>query len=632
MRILSQNPVADPASVLYRRCTVDLATGFVRQEDVPCGNLEDVLGGFGRSYQILAGRRISQAYSPENPLIMNTGLLTGTAVMTGLRTYFSAYSPLKVSSLGLPSAMWSAGSGNFGSKLKWTGVDEVIFENRSDVPVYAVFREGGDGAQVELKPAGHLLGLTSHEKVMALHGEYPDAHFAVIGPGGEHYREVFMGAIALSTDNQLKSGEGKQRFAGRGGMGSVMGYKNLIAIVAQGSDKPGAITPGIRDVNRDVVKNGGSARFQPVSQGGQGGTWANLDVLQAFHAVPEYNFRPPGDEMAERLLRTNVEKEFPIRSEACFRCGIRCHNNLYHPGSDGSAGKLAAKFDFEPLILFGSNLGLYNSGEIADLVHLCDYLGMDAISLGTTLAYVLDYNARHPEKLLFNGAVFGQFERIRELMVQTGRGELPGVGQGVKRLSEAVGEPSYAMQVKGLELPAYLPDTNPGYAFAIAGGHMSMGTHMYLAKEGKTGLDEWVQLITEQGLLQVGYDMIGLCKFVGVGIGHELISRAIREATGLEVTPEEMVAAARRAYLRGLALELRQGYVDAEYTLPGQVFENPNPGVALPYFVTPEFFAGLKERVWEVFRPELEGILPKGAQELPSQSRNSQGDTIPCLH
>ena len=158
-------------------------------------------------------------------------------------------------------------------------------------------------------------------------------------------------------------------------------------------------------------------------------------------------------------------------------------------------------------------------------------------SLGTTISYVLDYNFRHLEKPICDDVSFGQFEKIRELIVRTGRGELRAVGQGVKRLSELLGETSYAMHVKGLELPAYLPETNPGYAFAIAGGHMSMGTHMYLAKEGKTSVDEWVEVITRQGLLQVGYDMIGLCKFVGVGMGHDLIVRAIREATGLPEGP-----------------------------------------------------------------------------------------------
>lgn len=610
MKFLSTSPTNDPSTVMYRRCTIDLENRSVSLTDVPCRNLEDVFGGFGRSFQILAERAISEAYCPQNPLILNTGLLTGSNVMTGLRAYFSSYSPLKQSDKGLPAAMWSAGSGKFGSKLKWTGIDEVIFENCSATPVYAVLRDGGSGPLVELKPAGHLLGLTGHEKIMELQKEYTDAQFAVIGPAGENYRNVFMGAVILSTENQLKSGEPKSRFTGRGGMGSMMGYKNLIAIVAQSPDKLDKITPAMRDVNRDVMKNGGSARFQPLSQGGGGGTWANIEVLQAFHAVPVNNFRPKGNDDVEGLFRENVEKDFDIIAEGCFRCGIRCHNNLFHRNTDGSRGALAAKFDFEPLILFGSNLGIHDAAQVAELIHLCDLLGMDAISLGTTLSYLLDYNERHPDKPLLNGATFGQFDRIKELIEQTGRGELGAIGKGVKRLSEELGETSYAMHVKGLELPAYLPDTNPGYIFAIAGGHMSMGTHMLLAKEGKCGVDEWANAITTQGLLQVGYDMLGLCKFVGVGMGHDLIVRAIKEATGLEIASGDIVTTVRRAYLRGLALELRQGFEDSEYTLPAQVLEDANPNVTLPNFITAEFLDQLKQKVWGVFLPEMEGVLP----------------------
>jgi len=109
----------------------------------------------------------------------------------------------------------------------------------------------------------------------------------------------------------------------------------------------------------------------------------------------------------------------------------------------------------------------------------------------------------------------------------------------------------------------------------------------------------------------VGYDMIGLCKFVGAGMGHDLICRAIHEATGLNVTSGEIVAAVRRAYLRGLALELRQGYEDQEYTLPAQVFDNPNPAVTLPAFITQEFFAQMKKRIWEIFQAEMKGLLPE---------------------
>src|SRR4030095_4662154 len=132
MRTLVNESHSAPRAVLYARATVDLGSRDVRIEDVPCRNLEDVLGGFGRSFQILAARARTHAFTPDNPLIVNTGVLTASNVMTGLRTYFSAYSPLKVSNKGLPAAMWSAGSCKFGPKLKWTGLDEVILEGRAD--------------------------------------------------------------------------------------------------------------------------------------------------------------------------------------------------------------------------------------------------------------------------------------------------------------------------------------------------------------------------------------------------------------------------------------------------------------------------------------------------------------------
>ena len=262
MRFLPDATVSSPESVLYRRCTVNLGSGAIEFTEVPCANLEDVLGGFGRSFQYLAGLDIADAYTAENPLIVNTGLLTGSDIMTGLRTYFSGYSPNKVSNKGLPAAMWSAASGKFGSKLKWCGVDELIFTGKSERPVYALISEGGDGPKLELRPAGQLQGLNTHDKIMALQELHEDAHFAVIGPAGENFEQVYFGAVALSTENQLKSGDDKSRFAGRGGMGSLMGSKNLLALVAQSKDKLGKVTPAVRDLNREISGGVGSRKFR----------------------------------------------------------------------------------------------------------------------------------------------------------------------------------------------------------------------------------------------------------------------------------------------------------------------------------------------------------------------------------
>ncbi len=612
MKYLTSNPASEPASILYSRCTVNMKSGEIKLEDVPCRNLEDVLGGFGRSFQILAERKISTAYCEENPLIVNTGLLTGSSAMTGLRTYFSGYSPIKESKKGLPAAMWSAGSGNFGNKFKWTGLDELIFEGCSPNPVYAVIRETAEGPLVELKPADHLLGLSTHDKIMVLQKEYSNAHFAAIGQAGEQWENVYFGAVALSTDNQLKTGEDKVRFAGRGGMGSLMGYKNLIALVAQSSDKLKPLTQEVKAVNLNVVKGGGAARLQPISRGGGGGTWAAYDVLQIFHAVPVNNFRPQGNNLPEKLFRSNVEKQFHIKSEACYRCGITCHNNVYQMNEDGRPRQFLAKFDYEPLNLLGTNLGIHDAGQAARLIHLADNCGMDSISLGVTISYLLSYNQRHPEQPLLNGATFGDFEKIRELVEKTALGKLPEIGRGSKRLSESRGETSYAYHVKGLELAAYQPETNPGYAWAIAGGHMSMGTYGLLTREGKSDMDSWVDGITQTKLQIVGFDMIGLCKFFDItkGICTQMVVDCLKSELGLEVTTEALAVAVRRAFLRGLALELRQGYEKSEYTLPAEVWEHPNPNIKLPNITSPEFMAELQKRVWEVFEPELEGLLP----------------------
>ncbi len=611
MKYETTDPAANPAAVAYKRCTVDLQTGEIVFADIPCRNLEDVLGGFGRSFQDLAQRQISTAYCDQNPLIVNTGLLTGSTAMTGLRTYFSGYSPIKGSKAGLPAAMWATGSGKFGAKFKWTGLDELIFENRSAKPLYAVIKEGEAGPEVELKAGEHLLGLSTHDKIMALQKVYPAAHFAAIGQAGENWQNNYMGAVALSTENQLKSKEDKCRFAGRGGMGSLMGYKNILALVAQSSDKLGKPSALVKAANLNVIKGGGSARIQPLRRGGGGGTWAAYDVLQEFHAVPLNNFRPQGNDLPEKLFRENVQPDYDIKSQACYRCGITCHNNISEKNADGSKGEFLAKFDYEPLNLLGTNIGIHDAGQAARLIQLGDNYGMDSISLGVTISYALAYNERHADKPILNGATFGDYEKIRELVIQAGEGKLPEIGKGSMRLSEQTGETAYAYHVKGLEIAAYQPETNPGYAWAIAGGHMSMGTYGLLTREGKSDIDSWVKGITEDKLHIVGFDMIGLCKFFDIakGIGTQMVVDCLRSEFDFEVRVEDIRAAVRRAFLRGLALELRQGYSKAEFCLPAEVIEDPNPNIKLPNITNPEFLKKLEARVWEIFEPELAGLL-----------------------
>ena len=327
-----------------------------------------------------------------------------------------------------------------GSKLKWSGVDEIVVERQASRPLVLVIRATDDGPTAGLEPADDLLGLSCYKKILALHTRYRYGHFAVIGPAGEHYQQCYFASVALSTENLLKSGDDKCRWAGRGGMGSIMGAKNLIGIVAECPDHVTSPALEIRALNKEIATGPGSRKFREANRGGLGGTWANYEPLDRFSFVPELNFRPQPGDRARKMYRTTVEPEFVIKAESCFRCGINCHKNLYERTPDGHAGTFRAKFDYEPLNLLSTNIGVDDPHRVWPLVSLVDRLGMDAISLGTTIAYVLDYNERHPDAAILNGARFGEADRVAELIELAGTGRCTEIGHGVKRLSDSLGE------------------------------------------------------------------------------------------------------------------------------------------------------------------------------------------------
>ena len=588
-----------PADFQVRRYRVDLASHGVTAETVPCADLEDVMGGIARGFKLLEDCPVDDPYDPAATLVMNLGLLSGTEFMTGLRTYFHAYSPLKRAKNGKPAVMWSAGSGKFGTKLRYLGIDEVLFTGRSPRPTMLHIHSGDDGTpQFEFLDPPDWSGARVNQRIQGLHQQYPEAHFAVIGPAGENYQNVRFAAIALSTVNQLRSGDGKSRWCGRGGMGGVMGSKNLLAIVADTPDRKDAKPPPIlKELNTEVARGKGSARFRDRDKNnGGGGTWANYEALNPVHAMPEMNFVPTGTDVSVVLYRPNVEEKGPyvIKDESCFRCGISCHKNVYDPGDDGKAGRFRAKLDYEPLNLLASNIGVFEIDEALDLVELVDELGMDSISCGVVLSYAMEYNRRHPDARIADGLAYGDSQAALRIIEEIGTGRLPQLGQGTLRLAEEVGELEYAMQCKGVEFPAYLPQTNPGYPWALAGGHMSMRTYLLLLHERETGIDYWVDAITNRGLSILRDDFLGICKFAGMT--DDRMCQAVEALTGLALTPDEMKRAVRRVFLRGYRLERRVGMTDDDYVMPANVHKE-YPQIELPYFNTPEFFTELRQRV-----------------------------------
>jgi aldehyde:ferredoxin oxidoreductase len=599
---------------VFRRITVDLSQGHFQQEAIACQDLEDFLGGIGRAFKFLTHYDVTDAYAPTAPLLMNLGVFSGTDLMTGLRTFFSAYSPLKVAKNGRPLAMWSTASGKFGTKLLAAGVDEVLFLGRAPRPVYLLLHKAGDTLKLTLEDAADLVGKTTHEKILLLADRHPDSHVAALGPAGEHWQQNAYAAIACSTVNELQSRDCKPRFAGRGGMGSIMGSKNLLAIVAQAPDlRRGKLAPEVLEANKEISRGEGSRNYRDAKKGnGAGGTWRNVAGLHPLGALPEKNFWPQGDDYPAMLYRNAMETDYVIKDESCFKCGIACHKNIYaveQESGQRKAGKFFAKFDYEPLDLLTINLGIYDQQQALDIVELVDQLGFDSISLGVTLGYGMDYNRQHPDTPILGGVAFGDFESACRLIKQAAVGQCPEIGLGVRRLSESLGDTAYAMHCKGLELPAYLPETNPGYPFALAGGHMSMRTFLFLVFEGKTDLDYWVDAIVNRGIYYTRDDLIGLCKFAGTP--DKVIVPAFRALYGVEVSAADMQHATQRTYLRGFLLERKQGTTLDDYDLPARTYER-NPNVQLPHFITPHFWQELRTRVFQAFDTQMAkyGLAP----------------------
>ena len=236
---------------------------------------------------------------------------------------------------------------------------------------------------------GTSWGRRRHDKIMMLADRHADSHVAALGPAGENWQHNAYAAIACSTVNQLQSRQCKPRFAGRGGMGSVMGSKNLLAVVAQAPDlKRGKLSAEVREANKEISRGEGSRNYRDAKKGnGAGGTWRNVAGLHPIGALPENNFWPQGDDSPSSLYRNSMEEPYLIKDESCFQCGIACHKNIYDVDeTDGrrKAGKFYAKFDYEPLDLLTINLGIYGQQQALDIVELVDQLGFDSISLGVT--------------------------------------------------------------------------------------------------------------------------------------------------------------------------------------------------------------------------------------------------------
>src|SRR3989339_557648 len=340
-------------------------------ETIPVSALSFVekLGGIGQSVPFMREylkdhpKIGKNALSPDNPLCLDIGLLSGRNIVGGARTIFTSISPLKTSKNGTNGIYFSAVSGLLSPAMRSQDIDSIVITGKSDEPIYLLIKRIGGSISVAFNHAEGLQGLMTHEKSKKLTEIHANSACAVIGPGGE--KKSRIANIAVGTYDQAKNGTHHMRYAGRGGLGAVMGSKNLLAIVVSNNKEKKLFPKDIAaEINKWISTNPASDKYR-----NWGTYFANTPTFDAFRACIENNFSSPAGK--NDIYLEDLEKiGLKIKNKGCLGCTIRCWKEVLDiENNNENLGKI----DFEPGKLLGANLGIYDMRQRMTLIRIGNY-------------------------------------------------------------------------------------------------------------------------------------------------------------------------------------------------------------------------------------------------------------------
>jgi aldehyde:ferredoxin oxidoreductase len=435
---------------------VNLSTGSCKTEALNMEWAQEYLGqrGLATKYFIEEVDPKVDPLSPDNKLIMTTGPLTGTVASTGGR-----YSVVTKGALTGAIACSNSG-GYFGAELKFAGWDMIIFEGKADKPVYLSIEDD----KVELRDAAHLWGKTvfQTEEIIKKSHQDPQTRVCSIGRAGEN------GVMFACIVNDL------HRAAGRSGVGTVMGAKNLKAVAVRGTKgsggtikDPKAFMAATKAAKKVLADNAVTGQGLPKY-----GTQVLMNVINEMGAMPTRNHRDVQFEDARKISGEAMHEKRPtdgkthlVTNAACFGCTIACgrisridetHFSVVNkPEYWGASGGL----EYEAAWSLGSANGIGDLEAIQYANVLCNEDGFDPISFGATVAAAMElYDLGILTKADIGiDAPFGSAQALITLAEMTAKGEGFGkiIGLGSARMCEKYGRPELSMGVKKQEFPAY---------------------------------------------------------------------------------------------------------------------------------------------------------------------------------
>ncbi len=533
---------------------IDLAAQRSWTETLPGDLLAQSIGGRGLGVALMRDIFRFDPFDPAMHVIFAVGPLCGTRAPASSRMSVVSRSPLT------GTITDSSVGGTFPIRLKAAGYDCIVIVGRADRPTLLEITEDG----VAQRDAAALWGkgcLEANRLLNAAGGS------ACIGPAGEN--RVRFANIMIGGANA----------AGRGGLGAVLGAKNLKAIVVQGRKKTTiADAAGFQKAHDDVMR---LLRGAPAVMGalglGEFGTATLVDIVGRRRMAPTENFRKTFFPAARAYSGPSLKREFGFRKHGCAACPIQCKKET-------SCGRPVP--EYETLSHFGALNANDDAESIVKANVLCNDLGMDTISTAATFAAFGEARGR-----------FLTGEEILDLIGKTARHEGDGdaVAEGSLRLCRALGKPELSMSVKGLELPAYDPRGSYGIALAYAVSTRG-GCHLRaypISQEilrrpvavDRFSFDGKARMIKIAEDTNAVVDSLTICAFAFLGASVEEYAQMLAATTGLPFTGQGLQRIGEEIILTERRYNRENGFTRADDRLPERFFTEAGTageGVTIP--------------------------------------------------
>jgi aldehyde:ferredoxin oxidoreductase len=550
---------------------VDVTNSSVKKNEIPEKYAK--LGGRSLTARILL-EEVDPKCEPlgrHNKLIFACGLFAATPVSSSGRISIGTKSPLTG---GIKE---SNGGGITAQRMARAGLRAIIVEGlptNDEMKILVVDDYGGT-----LVPAKEYANLGVYETARKIRETYPDSAFTCIGPAGE------MQLLSAGITTVDKDGD-PSRYSARGGVGAVMGSKNLKALVitAYGKRIPmdrEKFSTAVKDLNKAIVTSPLNPAYRKY------GTSALVEIINELNGLPIRNFSYGKDERAAKISADVMHNLIVERggegrtTHACMPgCLVACSNIF--PDENGKA--IVSPIEYENIGLLGPNLDFWDYDQIARLNYQCNDIGVDTIETGAAIGVAMEAGL-----LAFGDfdAVMGTFDQIRQ---GTPLGRL--IASGAAITGKVLGVKNIPA-VKGQSLAAYDPRAIKGmgvtYATSAMGadhtaGPAARGDIDHYNPAGKAKLSRKLQK-----LLGV-FDSLGMCLFTisGVASNKHLVLDALNALFGWDHDME---------WLDGLCIQMLKdekrfnelaGITDAHHRLPEAFTERKMPGIDTVFDVTEE--------------------------------------------